>query len=92
MGDVNDVGRRVLKNLMDESKMHELENLTEDLVIVSHDLSPSDTASMYNKNIKFTSSHWKKLNHISKKITFNGSQHHIQPTKKPKITRKNYHP
>ena len=52
VGDVNDIGRRILKNLMDESKMHELENLTEDLIIVSHDLSPSDTASMYNKNIK----------------------------------------
>ncbi|MCK5180664.1 MAG: phosphoenolpyruvate--protein phosphotransferase, partial [Candidatus Omnitrophica bacterium] len=52
VGDVNDVGRRVLKNLMDENKLHELDNLTEELVIVSHDLSPSDTASMYNKNIK----------------------------------------
>ncbi|OGX38505.1 MAG: phosphoenolpyruvate--protein phosphotransferase [Omnitrophica WOR_2 bacterium RIFCSPHIGHO2_02_FULL_52_10] len=52
VGDVNDVGRRILKNLMDESKLHELDNLTEELVIVSHDLSPSDTASMYNKNIK----------------------------------------
>ncbi len=52
VGDINDVGRRILKNLMDESKLHELENLTEDLIIVSHDLSPSDTASMYNKNIK----------------------------------------
>jgi len=52
VSDVNDVGRRVLKNLMDESKLHELDNLTEDLVIVGHDLSPSDTASMYNKNIK----------------------------------------
>ncbi len=52
VGDVNDVGRRVLKNLIDENKLHELDNLTEELVIVSHDLSPSDTASMYNKNIK----------------------------------------
>lgn len=52
VGDVNDVGRRILKNLMDESKLHELDHLTEELVIVSHDLSPSDTASMYNKNIK----------------------------------------
>ena len=52
VGDVTDVGRRILKNLMDESKLHELENLNEELVIVSHDLSPSDTASMYNKNIK----------------------------------------
>ena len=51
VGDINDVGRRILKNLMDESKLHELEYLTEELIIVSHDLSPSDTASMYNKNI-----------------------------------------
>jgi phosphotransferase system enzyme I (PtsI) len=49
--DVNDVGRRVLKNLMDESKLHELDNLEEEIIIIGHDLSPSDTASMYNKNI-----------------------------------------
>jgi phosphotransferase system enzyme I (PtsI) len=49
--DINDVGRRVLKNLMDEHKMHEFEHIQEKLIIVSHDLSPSDTASMYNKNI-----------------------------------------
>ncbi len=49
--DVNDIGRRILKNLMDETKLHELENITEALIIVAHDLSPSDTASMYNKNI-----------------------------------------
>ncbi len=51
VGDINDVGRRILKNLMDESKLHELDHLTEELIIVSHDLSPSNTASMYNKNI-----------------------------------------
>ena len=51
VGDINDVGRRILKNLMDENKLHELDHLTEELIIVSHDLSPSDTASMYNKNI-----------------------------------------
>ncbi len=51
VSDVNDVGRRVLKNLMDENRLHDLENLTEELIIVSHDLSPSDTVSMYNKNI-----------------------------------------
>lgn len=51
VGDINDVGRRVLKNLMDESKLHEFDYLTEELIIVSHDLSPSDTVSMYNKNI-----------------------------------------
>jgi phosphotransferase system enzyme I (PtsI) len=51
VGDINDVGRRVLKNLMEEHKLHDLDNLTEELIIISHDLSPSDTASMYNKNI-----------------------------------------
>ncbi len=51
VGDINDVGRRILKNLMDENKLHELDNLTEELIIIGHDLSPSDTASMYNKNI-----------------------------------------
>jgi phosphotransferase system enzyme I (PtsI) len=51
VGDINDVGRRILKNLMDESKLHELDHLSEEIVIVSHDLSPSDTASMYNRNI-----------------------------------------
>ncbi len=49
--DINDVGRRILKNLMDESKMHEFENLTEEIIIIAHDLSPSETVSMYNKNI-----------------------------------------
>lgn len=51
VGDINDVGRRILKNLMDENKLHELDHLSEEIIIVSHDLSPSDTASMYNKNI-----------------------------------------
>ncbi len=49
--DVNDIGRRVLKNLMDENKLFELENLDEPLIIIAHDLSPSDTVSMFNKNI-----------------------------------------
>lgn len=49
--DINDVGRRVLKNLMDESKLHDFDNFTEEMIIVSHDLSPSDTATMYKKNI-----------------------------------------
>ncbi len=49
--DVSDVGRRILKHLVGETKFHELENLTENMVIIAHDLSPSDTASMFNKNI-----------------------------------------
>ena len=49
--DINDIGRRVLKNLIDEHKLHEFDNLTEELIIVAHDLSPSDTASMFNKHV-----------------------------------------
>jgi len=51
ISDVNDIGKRVLKNLMDETKMHDLENLEEELMIIAHDLSPSDTASMFNRNV-----------------------------------------
>ncbi|VAX37120.1 Phosphoenolpyruvate-protein phosphotransferase of PTS system [hydrothermal vent metagenome] len=51
VADVNDIGKRVLRNLTDEDKLHELENIQGQVIIVSHDLSPSDTASMYNKNI-----------------------------------------
>jgi len=50
--DVSDISKRVLKHLMDESKLHDLESLQDDLIIVSHDLSPSDAVSMYNKKIK----------------------------------------
>jgi phosphotransferase system enzyme I (PtsI) len=49
--DVNDIGRRVLKHLMDESRLHDMDNFTEDLIIIAHDLSPSDAVSMYNKRI-----------------------------------------
>jgi len=49
--DINDVGRRVIKNLMGESKWHDFDNLTEEIIVVAHDLSPSDTASMHKKNI-----------------------------------------
>ncbi len=49
--DVNDVGRRVIKNLIGESKLHDLNLFEGELIIIAHDLSPSDTASMYNKNI-----------------------------------------
>jgi len=50
--DVNDISKRVLKHLMDESKLHDLDSLEDDLIIVAHDLSPSDAVSMYNKKIK----------------------------------------
>jgi len=50
--DVSDISKRVFKHLMDESKLHDLDNLQDDLIIVAHDLSPSDAVSMYNKKIK----------------------------------------
>ena len=49
--DVNDIGRRVLNNLIDAEKLHELDNLKEELIIIAHDLSPSDTASMIHRNV-----------------------------------------
>jgi len=49
--DVSDIGRRVLKNLIDENKLLELDHLNGELVIIAHDLSPSDTASMFNRSI-----------------------------------------
>ncbi|MCA9405153.1 MAG: phosphoenolpyruvate--protein phosphotransferase [Candidatus Omnitrophica bacterium] len=51
VSDINDVGRRVLKNLVNEDKLHEFDGLDEEMILVSHDLSPSDTASMYNKKV-----------------------------------------
>jgi len=51
MVDINDIGRRVLKNLIDEEKLYEIDALNEDLVVIAHDLSPSDTVSMFRKNI-----------------------------------------
>jgi len=49
--DINDVARRVLKYLMDESKSHDLDNLQDELVMVAHELSPSDAVGMYNKKM-----------------------------------------
>jgi len=50
--DISDISKRVLKHLMDESKLHDLDSLQDDLIIVAHELSPSDAVSMYNKKIK----------------------------------------
>ncbi|MBF0485703.1 MAG: phosphoenolpyruvate--protein phosphotransferase [Candidatus Omnitrophica bacterium] len=49
--DVSDIGRRVLKHLMGESRVHDFDSFTDDIVIVAHDISPSDAVSMYNKKI-----------------------------------------
>lgn len=47
--DLEDVGRRILRNLTG-SKRHSLAHLTEPVVVVAHDLSPSDTATMDRKH------------------------------------------
>ena len=49
--DINDIGRRLLRHLTDEVKIHNLDDLSEELIIVAHDLSPSDAVSMFNKQI-----------------------------------------
>lgn len=51
VSDVEDVGKRVIKHLVDETKLHDFENLTENLIVISHDISPSDSISMYKRNI-----------------------------------------
>ena len=51
ISDINDIAKRVLKYLMDESKLHDLDSLQDNLVVVAHDLSPSDAVSLYNKKI-----------------------------------------
>lgn len=48
--DINDVGKRVLRNLLGGRKRR-IEELKEPVIIVAHDLSPSDTASMHKKNV-----------------------------------------
>ncbi|MDP8260420.1 MAG: phosphoenolpyruvate--protein phosphotransferase [Candidatus Gygaella obscura] len=50
ISDINDVGRRVIKNLLGE-KGFSLQNKKEQFIVVAHDLSPSDTATMHNSRI-----------------------------------------
>src|SRR3989338_4041568 len=50
ISDINDVGKRVLRNLLG-AKQISLANLKEEVVIVAYDLSPSDTAVMHRKNV-----------------------------------------
>lgn len=49
--DVSDIGRRVLKHLMGETRLHDFDTLLGEIVIVAHDISPSDAVSMFNKKI-----------------------------------------
>lgn len=50
ISDINDVGRRILRNLIG-AKEDILSNLKEKVVVVAYDLSPSDTATMHKKNV-----------------------------------------
>jgi len=50
IADINDVGRRILRNLLGKERKG-LEDLKERVVIVAHDLSPSDTAAMHKKSV-----------------------------------------
>ena len=50
IADINDVGRRILRNILGKEKKS-LENIKEKAIIVAHDLSPSETAAMHSKNV-----------------------------------------
>ncbi|MFA5115191.1 MAG: phosphoenolpyruvate--protein phosphotransferase [Candidatus Omnitrophota bacterium] len=50
ISDIDDVGKRILRNLLGKKKAV-LEDLKEKVVVVSHDLSPSDTAAMHKRNV-----------------------------------------
>jgi phosphotransferase system enzyme I (PtsI) len=50
--DINDVGKRILRHLLGKGgKTRALGNLGKRVVIVAHDLSPSETAMMHKENI-----------------------------------------
>ncbi len=51
ISDINDVGRRILRNLIG-AKEDALSNLKEKVIVIAYDLSPSDTATMHKKNVK----------------------------------------
>lgn len=51
ISDINDVGRRILRNLIG-AKEDILSNLKEKVLVIAYDLSPSDTATMHKKNVR----------------------------------------
>lgn len=51
ISDINDVGRRILRNLLGKMRKG-LGDLEEDVIVIAHDLSPSDTASMHKNRVK----------------------------------------
>ncbi len=48
--DINDVGKRILRHLLGKTRPS-LSGLTERVILVAHDLSPSDTAAMHKQNV-----------------------------------------
>jgi len=50
ISDINDVGKRVLRNLLGAKQMS-LADIRERVIIIAYDLSPSDTAMMHRKNV-----------------------------------------
>ncbi len=52
-GDIRDVRRRVLSNLLGARKTsEELSRLEEEVIVIAHDLSPADTAQMRKEKVK----------------------------------------
>ena len=50
ISDINDIGKRILKNLIG-AREDALATLKERAIVISYDLSPSDTATMHKKNV-----------------------------------------
>lgn len=50
LSDIQDVGRRILKNLLGQKKGM-FQELKENVIVVAYDLSPSDTAMMHKEKI-----------------------------------------
>ncbi|MCX5711247.1 MAG: phosphoenolpyruvate--protein phosphotransferase [Candidatus Omnitrophica bacterium] len=48
--DINDVGKRILRNLLGKEKKG-LGDIKEKVIVVAHDLSPSDTAAMHKQKV-----------------------------------------
>lgn len=51
VSDIFDIERRLLRNLLGE-KREELKNLTEEVILMAHDLTPSQTASLDTEKVK----------------------------------------
>ena len=51
VGDIYDIEKRLLRNLLGE-KREELKNLTQEVVVVAHDLSPSQIASLDTTKVR----------------------------------------